>query len=451
MSNSYDNGVLGAASVKSASAVESTQWTKYHSPQAHGFAAEDANALHDRLCGKNVDKVGLNNELNGADRIVNGTPIQTKYYKSAYDSVNAAFDKDNLFRYPGQKIEVPRDQYEEALRHMEAKIRDGRVPGVTDPEEAKNLLVKGNCTYAQAERIAKAGNLDSIRFDIKNQAVTCALAAGLSFAISYISGRLNGEDPETALKAAVDQAVKIGTMSMAAGVAVQQFLRTSAGRSAAAAVSNVSRKAVDSVCRTEVGAAVVRRMMSALLGKDLTQAAARNAFIKMARSNFFTGAAMTVASSVPDVVKACQGKRSWKQVGKNAMVNTVGLAGGGVAGFWAGAAAGSVIPGPGTIIGGIVGAIGGGMVSSWGAKKVMDCFVEDDSEKCTECLENAIVDLCHTYNTSEKTLDGILKKMKSKKIFSEKFFCKMYKAGGSGRSYAAMTSFARTELEPFFA
>ena len=108
----YENGVLGAASAKSASAVESTQWTKYHSQSGHGFAAEDANALHDVLCRKSVDKVGLNNELNGADRIVDGSPVQTKYYKTAYDSVNAAFDKDNMFRYPGQKIEVPKDQFE---------------------------------------------------------------------------------------------------------------------------------------------------------------------------------------------------------------------------------------------------------------------------------------------------------------------------------------------------
>ncbi len=447
----YENGVLGAASVKSASAVESTQWTKYRSPSGHGFAAEDANALHDKLCGKSVDKVGLNNELNGADRIVDGSPVQTKYYKTAYDSVNAAFDQDNMFRYPGQKIEVPKDQFEEAVAHLEAKIRDGRVPGVTDPAEARNMLVKGNCTYDQAVRIAKAGNLDSVLFDIKNQAVTCAYACGLSFAVSYAFSRFSGQDGSTALKTAVSQAVKSGALTMAAGVATQQFLRTQAGRNLAAATTNVARRAVDSVCRTKVGAEIVRKMMSAILGKNLTQSAARNALIKTARSNFITSAAMTVATCVPDVVKALRGRRSWKQVGKNAVVNTAGL-GGGTAGYWAGAAAGTAIcPGIGTVIGGIAGGIGGGMLLSWGTKKAADCFVEDDSVVCVECLETAIVELCDVHNTSKEELDIILKKMKSKNVFSEKFFCRMYKAGGKGRNYPAMTAFAKVELKAYFA
>ena len=174
---------------------------------------------------------------------------------------------------------------------------------------------------------------------------------------------------------------------MTAGVATQQFLRTQAGRNAAAAATKVATKAVDSVCRTKVGTELVRKMMSTLLGKAVTQSAARNACIKLVRSNFITGAAMTLASAVPDIVKACRGRRSWKQVGKNTVVNTAGL-GGGTAGYWAGAAVGTAIfPGVGTVIGGIVGGFGGGMLTSWGSKKVMDCVIEDDSVRCVECLE----------------------------------------------------------------
>ena len=451
MQKASESGVLGAASVKSASAVESTQWTKYHTRGAHGFAAEDANALHDKLCGKSVDKVGLNNELNGADRVVNGNPVQTKYYQTAYDSVNAAFDQDNFYRYPGQKLEVPKDQYEEAVRHLEAKIRDGRVPGVTDPAEARNMLVRGNCTYEQAVRIAKAGNLDSIWFDVKNQAVACGFAVGLSFVISYAFGRISGQGRKAALKSSVRQAIKAGALTMTAGVATQQFLRTQAGRNAAAAATKVATKAVDSVCRTKVGTELVRKMMSTLLGKAVTQSAARNACIKLVRSNFITGAAMTLASAVPDIVKACRGRRSWKQVGKNTVVNTAGL-GGGTAGYWAGAAVGTAIfPGVGTVIGGIVGGFGGGMLTSWGSKKVMDCVIEDDSVRCVECLEEAMVSLCDSHNTSKEDLELILKRMKSKNVFFEKFFCRMYKAGGRSRNYPAMTAFAKVELEPFFA
>lgn len=71
-----------------------TQFQKYHNPRAgHCFAAEDSNTLNDVLSGKHVDKSGLSNAKNGADRIVNGTQyIQTKYYQSAQKIVNAAFD-----------------------------------------------------------------------------------------------------------------------------------------------------------------------------------------------------------------------------------------------------------------------------------------------------------------------------------------------------------------------
>lgn len=56
-----------------------SQIDKYHTMQGHGFAAEDANALHDTLRGKSVNKVGTDNAPDGADRIVDGVSIQVKY------------------------------------------------------------------------------------------------------------------------------------------------------------------------------------------------------------------------------------------------------------------------------------------------------------------------------------------------------------------------------------
>ena len=56
----------------------------------HGFAAEDVNASFDQLKGKKVEKVGTDNKKNGADRIVNGKQIQSKYCKTAKRTVEAA-------------------------------------------------------------------------------------------------------------------------------------------------------------------------------------------------------------------------------------------------------------------------------------------------------------------------------------------------------------------------
>ena len=450
-SSSFQNGIYGAAGVKVSDNIESTQWTKYRCSQAHGFTAEDYNALVDRLCGKNVDKVGLNNELNGADRIVDGVKIQSKYCRSAYDSVFSAFDDDGIFRYPGMKLEVPKGQGEDAVRYMEECIRNGQVPGVSDPAQARNLVIEGHCTYEQSLKIAKAGNLESIKFDVMNQMVTCACAAGFSFVVGYAISRLGGISREYALRQAVNQAFATGATTMVASVAVQQLLRTQVGRNMAAAATNVARKSVDRIMRTPAGAAIVEKMMAGIIGKATTQSAARVACIKMLRSNYFTSAAITVATTAPDVVKACRGKKSWKQVGKNAAVNIASIGTGG-AGWWAGAAAGSCIcPGIGTLVGGVIGAIGGGIAGSFGTKKILDLFVEDDSVKCMGIVEDAIVGLCQEYQVDEEHLEPIMKAIRSKNVFKDSFFEKMYHAGGSDRNASQMRSYAYCTLAPYFA
>ena len=50
------------ASISAKTIEEEMQWTKYHSPNGgHGFAAEDGNALWERVCGHKVKLVGLDN------------------------------------------------------------------------------------------------------------------------------------------------------------------------------------------------------------------------------------------------------------------------------------------------------------------------------------------------------------------------------------------------------
>ncbi len=80
-----------------------SQHDKYHSPQGHGFAAEDANALNDMLHGRHVEKVGTSNELNGADRIVDNVKIQVKYCQDAQSTFEALFDLMGACAYPTRK------------------------------------------------------------------------------------------------------------------------------------------------------------------------------------------------------------------------------------------------------------------------------------------------------------------------------------------------------------
>ena len=365
--------VNGVASVASTECTNDQQWTKYHSKQGHGFAAEDANAMWDRWHGKTVEKVGSDNSLNGADRISNGIQIQTKYCADASKSVAAAFDNGS-YRYPGMKLEVPSDQYDEALRLMRNRISNGEVPGVNDPNMAEQIVIKGHYTYDEAVRIAKAGNLDSIKFDVKTQAIACGFACGLSFAVAYCTAKSSGMSHSDALKHAGKQAAKSGVTTMVTGVAAQQLLRTQVGRNFAAAATKAIKPVVQSAMKTEAGKQVLTKTATVIAGKEVTGAAATNVLTKTLRTNAVVSTVVFVGTTIPDAVNLCRGKISGRQFAENTTSNAASV-GGGWAGASAGAALGTAIcPGVGTVIGGIVGGIGGGISASLGVKKVFSLF-----------------------------------------------------------------------------
>ena len=368
--NNTNSYILGTATASCSRNIESTQWTRYSAARGHGWGAEDWNALVDRLCGKDVDKVGITNELNGADRIVTGVKVQTKDCSSAYDSVANAF-RDGAYRYPGQKLEVPKGQGEDAIRYFRERISRGEVPGVSDPSAAKDIVIEGHCTYEQAVKVAKAGNLESLKFDVMNQMVTCSMVAGLTFAVTYAGGRVSGMTPEQAFRAALSRSVATGASYLAVSVAVQQFLRTPAGRNTAALATKGAKRIVDAACKSGTGQKVICRAFAAQAGKGTTEAAARVAATKLLRTNMITAAVTTIAVTVPDVVRSVSGKQSWAETGKNALVNTSATCGG-WSGAMAGAAAGSLIfPGIGTTIGGLIGGLAGGLAAQFGARKAL--------------------------------------------------------------------------------
>ena len=368
--NSTVNGVSSTASTQ---CTNNQQWTKYHTKQGHGFAAEDANAIYDRWHGKSVDKTGLDNSLNGPDRISNGVKIQTKYCADAAKSVNAAFD-NGTYRYENMKLEVPSDQYDEAIRIMRGKIAGGEVPGVTDPKMAEQMVIKGHYTYKEAVRIAKAGNWDSIKFDVRTQAVACGFACGLSFAVTYFTAKSKDMTADKALKDASKQAVKSGATTMATGVAAQQFVRTQMGRNFAAVTTKAVKPAVKAAMKTGIGKRVVTKTATAIAGKQVAGAAATNVVTKALRTNAVVSTVVFVGTTIPDTVRLCCGKISGQEFAENTATNAAGV-GGGWAGASLGAAIGSAIcPGVGTVVGGIIGGLGGGVGASFGVKKVFGWF-----------------------------------------------------------------------------
>jgi outer membrane lipoprotein SlyB len=192
-----------------------------------------------------------------------------------------------------------------------------------------------------------------------------------------------------------------------------QLLRTKAARQATVFV----KKGIKIIADTDWGRIAVDKIASAAADKPLSGAAATNYLSKLVRSNVITGAVTTVVITGPDIYRAAFSKNtSWAQVGKNLLVNGVGVAGG-TAGWTGGAAVGAmagtaILPGPGTAIGGAIGALAGSMGAgagaSWLAKKALDFVIEDDSKEMTAIIEAFLPELGDEYLMTQPEFDLLI-------------------------------------------
>ena len=404
---------------------------KFHARQGHGFAAERANDLHDRLHGHDAKIIGDDNSLNGADRLVDGIEIQSKYCKTGSRCVNECFTNNGKgsFRYYTQdgspmQIEVPSDMYDAAVTAMEEKIKRGQVEGVTDPKQAKEIIRKGNISYEQAKNIAKAGNIDSLKYDMQTGAIIATTTFGITATITFATSIWNGEDIDVALKEAAVSGIKVGGGAFVTTVLSGQLVKS--GFNSAL------------VGTTDTLVAFMGPKASAILvnafrdgNRAIYGAAAMKSASKILRGNIITaGVSMIVLSSV-DVANIFNGKISGKQLFKN-LTNTAGSIVGGTAGWTAGAAAGatigSAIPVIGTaigaMVGGIIGSVGGGVTASKVTDTVVGSFIEDDAEEMIQIMQKEFQKLSSEYLLNKVEAEKVVDKLQDKldgKMLKEMF------------------------------
>ena len=427
--------------------LEQTQIPRYRFPGGLGYAAEDANNLNDKLRGKIAEVIGISNESNGPDRVVDGVFLQSKYYQSASKTVAAAFDsKSGDYRYVGQVLEVPKDQWEDCVKFMRKRIEQGKVPGIENPVDAGKIVHQGSVTYQQAKNIARAGNIDSLIFDAKTQIVTSISVFPVSFAVTFARSRWRGESIKDATMAALGCAVLSGSTMILTGVVSAQLLRTGIGAFGATSVRN----GVQAISRTPAGREIARRIATASLGKSVAGAAAVNHVSRLLRTNAITAAVAAVVTSTPDFYRAAFKRSiSWQQFAKNTSINaagvvtgTAGWIGGAAVG---GAAVGSIFPGIGTVagglIGGIVGSLGAGIGGTTAAKSFANKFVKDDSERLIELLQREIERLASEYLLTEDEFESILTKINEK--VNPKWLHRMFKQKDP-------STFLRVEFEHLF-
>lgn len=456
--NSYldsidDNMVSASAGVLSALNIETnTQWAKYrcgnNGTTGHGFAAEDFNALCDKMSGANVDSfVGRQNNENGADRIVNGTPIQVKYCVTPRATVNAAFNNNGTgdYRYMTdngpQVLEVPSDQYDECLLIMEEKIKNGQVDNLGN-RTAKDIIKKGSCTYHQARNIAKAGNIDSLLFDIKTGSVVALTSLGVSFCVKLGIAAMSCksiDDLKLAIQISFLDGLKAGTITLSTSVLTSQIIRTQFGRNFVATMHHVSKGSIDSVYSTAIGKKMVHEIASGLWGKALSGASAKNAVIKMVRVNTVTNAAVFLLTSVPDTYRyLISHSISGPQFVKNLVVNVSSITGatiGGLLGLKFGA--------PGAFVGSMIGGAFVGLMS----KTIVSHISQDDSNHMHELIKIALLELANEYCIQNQTeFDVVIDYIKKDKVIDTNLLRAMYTIGHHDNNDVARVKYAKLIL-----
>ena len=384
---------------------------KFNTPRGHGFAAERANHLYDTVTGHDAQIVGDDNVKNGADRLVDGNNIQSKYCNSGSKCVSECFE-DGKFRYYNSdgtpmQIEVPSDKYDAAVAAMKERIKRGEVPGVTDPEEASNIIRKGHFTYEQVRNIAKAGTIESITYDAVNGLIIATSAFGVTAVLSFATSIWNGESVDLALKNAAFNGLKVGGTTFVTAVLAGQLSK--AGLNSLLVGSS---EAIIKVLGPKGSAMLVSAFRSC---KNIYGAAAMKSAAKMLRGNVITGTVSVVVLSTGDVINIFRARISGSQLLKN-VTNTVSSVAGGTAGWIGGAAAGaalgSAVPivgnAVGAVVGGVIGAFGGGAVAGEISSSIMDTFIEDDADKMVKIIEEAFLILATDYLLTQREIEHVI-------------------------------------------
>lgn len=379
---------------------------RFNGRQGHGYAAEQGNNLYDTINGKNAEILGDDNAKNGPDRMVDGQLIQTKYCQNANASVNSGF-KNGKYRYLDSngnpmQLEVPFDQYDEAIQIMEEKIRKGQVPGCKNPKDASKIIRKGNITLKQAINIAKAGTVESLVFDAAHGAVIGLSAAGISSTIILARALWNGEDLDIALDIAMYSGIQAGGIAFVTSVVSSQITKTG--------VSNLLIKPSNELVKL-LPSTVRKQLLAAIRdGAPIYGAAASKNLAKLLRGNFITQVVTVLVLSSNDIFHYAQGKISGKQLFKEVTTLVSGLIGGGVVG---------VLLAPLGPVGVIIGSIIGTGLSSEAMRRLLNQFIEDDAVKLIEIVNRRLTVLANEYLLSKCELDLVVEVLRGCLVYSK--------------------------------
>lgn len=363
---------------------------KFNPNTRHGHAAEVFSHRADLAAGKNAIHKGPDNAKWGADRISDGLNIQSKYCKTARETVDSFFGEDGNFKYlnndgSAQSPEVPREQGGDVIQMFKRKSAEGKIPGIKE-EDVEEWVKKGELTYKQSKNICKAFTVESMTYDLKNGAIIGLKVGSVSAAITFFVCVSNGMSINEAFK----RSGKVLLRQFLVGGALHFF------------IGQVGK------CLTSYGK--MRSIIPNIKGVDK----------KLSSYGLNSSSVATVLFILAkDVSKWTRGRISGKQAVKNIAIS------GTVAGVTG--KVGSVIGGPlGWGLGTVAGLFAGIMTS-----KFLDCFIKDDKELLQEIFMVQFEIHARDYLLTSKEVDHINKIFE--KINLEQFFEDMYKSNNRYR------------------
>lgn len=399
-------------------AIIPENYARVNSKHGHGEMAEESLTLLDKIQGKDAEVVGRTNEKNGADRIVNGVEIQTKYYKTGKRCINACFDKTTgKFRYINSKgepmmVEVPKDKYAEAINEFRNRIVEGKVPGVTNPNDASKYIKKGQLTYKQALKLCRPGTIESLTYDIATGAINCSFTFGISFLATYIFAYSKSENKKEAFNSAFLTAFQVFGLSFFAHILTQQIARTTLTKHLIPFSNYIVQQMGYKSVQTIVNA------IRSMAGKSaISGATEMKQLSKILRSNTITTTFTFMVFSIPDTYNIFRKRISSAQYTKNmlSLIGTMATASAGTLGTSLaatkiGAMAGTTIsPGIGTLIG-ISGGVAGGLIGGKVIKMLGNHIKEDDSIILSRLYNGIVVNMIYEYMLTESEVDMLIEK-----------------------------------------
>lgn len=354
----------GSAWVKSYKAISN--------PQGHGDMAELLNHQADSLNPlKKAKIVGGSNKKNGADRVVNGQEIQTKYCSTARRSVNAGF-KNGKYKYYDKngkpmQLEVPKDQYDKAVEIMREKIKNGEVPGVTDPNEAENIVIKGKYTRSEAKEACKFFTKTSLKYDSINGVIVATKATGISFAICTALNYYKHRDIKKAIKESAVISLQTGSTTFAVYLLGAQAQKIPA-------INKFMQEVIS--CSFNKNSFIGKGLASAAGWQKGSSPIGMNSAANTAlRATVVSALAMIAVTSSIEIVQMARRKISAMQCVQNIILNVGGITGSAMGGL-TGAMVCTPIPVVGPIVGGLVGSALGNITGRAIASMQIECAKE---------------------------------------------------------------------------